>query len=59
MRQLHTFSLTFLSSRLMDSLLKISSRVEAAVEAYSAVKPVSNLEEWKRHFDDEKVSATL
>jgi hypothetical protein len=43
----------------MDSLLKIASRVEAAVEAYSAVKPVSNLEEWKWHFDDEKVSATL
>jgi hypothetical protein len=43
----------------MDSLLKIASRIEAAVEAYRALKPVSNLEKWKGHFKQEMVSATF
>jgi hypothetical protein len=41
----------------MNSLLSIASRVEAAAEAYRAVKPVSNLDEWKTRFNDERVSA--
>lgn len=41
----------------MDTLLKIASCVEAAVEAYGSVKPVSNLDVWRRHFEEEKVSA--
>jgi hypothetical protein len=41
----------------MNSLLTIASRIEAAVAAYISVQPVPNLEEWKQHFVDEKVSA--
>jgi hypothetical protein len=43
----------------MESLLKIASRVEAAAEAYGNLKPVSNLEKWRSHFDQEKVSAVV
>jgi len=44
---------------LMNSLLTIASRVEAAVEAYGTVKPVSNLDKWRQHFNEERVSAIL
>jgi hypothetical protein len=41
----------------MDALLLIASRIEAAVSSYKSVAPVPNMEEWKRHFDEERVSA--
>jgi hypothetical protein len=41
----------------MNALLLITSRVEAAVAAYVSVQPAPNLEEWRRHFEEEKVSA--
>jgi hypothetical protein len=40
----------------MDSLLHIASRIEAAVNSYVSVRPVTNTEEWKCKFDKEKVS---
>ena len=41
----------------MNTLLTIACRIEAAIAAYILVQPVPNLEEWKRHFRDDKVSA--
>ena len=41
----------------MSSLLRIASRVAAAVAAYNSVKPAPNLEEWRNHLDQEKVCA--
>ena len=43
----------------MASLLNVASRVEAAIAAYTSVKPVPNLKEWERHFHQEKVRATV
>lgn len=40
----------------MDSLLHIASRIEAAVEDYNSIQPVTDVEEWKRKFGEEKVS---
>jgi hypothetical protein len=40
----------------MDSLLQIASRIEAAVNSYVSVRPVTNTEECKCKFDKEKVS---
>jgi hypothetical protein len=41
----------------MTSLLSIASRIEAAVATYVSVRDVTDRAEWKRHFDEEKVSA--
>jgi hypothetical protein len=43
----------------MNSLLYIASRIEAAVASYVSVRPVTNPEEWKRKFGEEKVSGAL
>jgi hypothetical protein len=43
----------------MQSLLEIASRVEAAVASYKSVMPVTDVEEWRRRFDQEKVSAVF
>ena len=43
----------------MTSLLKIASRVEAAIEAYGSLKLNSNLEEWRKRLDQEKVRALI
>ena len=40
----------------MDALLRIASKVEAAVEAYIAVRDFANREEWKAKFKREHVS---
>ena len=43
----------------MYALLLIASRIEAAMAAYISVQPVTNEEEWRRCFEDEKVSALM
>jgi len=40
----------------MTSLLSIASKIEAAVAAYVSVRDVTDMAEWRRHFDEEKVS---
>ena len=50
---------TFSLSNLMESLLQIASRIEAAVLSLQSVKPALNLEEWKWHFNEEKVSTVF
>jgi hypothetical protein len=41
----------------MASLLTFASCIEAAVASYVSVKPVPNLEEWRRRFEMLQVSA--
>ena len=43
----------------MTSLLHIAARLEAAVESYAAVRDLTDGAEWKRHFEEEKVSSQL
>ena len=43
----------------MNTLLLIASCVEAAMAAYVLVQPAPNLEEWRHHFVDEKVSVAV
>jgi hypothetical protein len=50
------FNVATLFSHNMDSLLHIASRIEAAVEDYNSIQPVTDVEEWKRKFGEEKVS---
>jgi hypothetical protein len=40
-----------------DGLLRIASRVEAAVEAYVSVRDFAKKEAWKTKFEEEQVSA--
>jgi hypothetical protein len=40
-----------------DGLLRIASRVEAAVEAYVSVRDFAKKEAWKIKFEEEQVSA--
>jgi hypothetical protein len=43
----------------MATILQIASRVEAAAEAYIAVRDLVDQQEWKRMFKGEMVSANL
>ena len=43
----------------MYTLLLIASHIKATVAAYISVQPVTNEEEWRRRFEDEKVSALM
>ena len=43
----------------MYALLLIASRIEAAMAAYISVWPVTNEEERRHCFEDEKVSALM
>ena len=43
----------------MYALLLIASHMEAAMAAYISVQPITNEEEWRRRFEDEKVSALM
>jgi len=43
----------------MDALLQITSRIEAAVEAYKSVWDFSDSSEWKKKFAWEMVGAHL
>ena len=41
----------------MSSLLHIAARVEAAVASYVSVRDFTDTDEWRRRFDQEKVTA--
>jgi|HubBroStandDraft_5_1064220.scaffolds.fasta_scaffold106100_1 hypothetical protein len=43
----------------MDNLLKMASKVEAAVQAYVSVQDFADREEWKNYFAEEFVSGHL
>jgi hypothetical protein len=50
---------TTFTKRLMETVLQIASRVEAAMEAYNSIQDVADKQEWKAKFKEELVSVHL
>ena len=50
---------TTFTKRLMETVLQIASRVEAAMEAYNSIQDVADKQEWKVKFKEELVSVHL